>query len=257
MLSIGEFSKLCMVTTKTLRHYDIIGLLKPLKLNEDNGYRYYGVKQFNTMFKIIRLKDYGFSLDEIMSLLEVDDDCLSNAMRVKHNEMKVHLEQTERNLMRLERDIEDLKKGVFMKQQLEISIVETLPVNIASIRETIAIKDFSKLMEKLYALSLPCEGPLYAIYHCPCFNPDATDVEVGFQTNVKSNMTRTLEGGICVKAMHYGDYSNLPESYLSLAKWIEENGYSLASAPYERYINDPADTPKDKLITEIYFPIKK
>ena len=29
MLSIGEFSKICQVTVKTLRHYDRIGLLKP------------------------------------------------------------------------------------------------------------------------------------------------------------------------------------------------------------------------------------
>ncbi len=29
MLSIGEFSKLCLVTTKTLRHYDQINLLNP------------------------------------------------------------------------------------------------------------------------------------------------------------------------------------------------------------------------------------
>lgn len=39
MLSIGEFSKLCMVTTKTLRHYDLIGLLKPKELNNENGYK--------------------------------------------------------------------------------------------------------------------------------------------------------------------------------------------------------------------------
>lgn len=65
MLSIGEFSKLCMVTTKTLRHYDSIGLLKPRELNNENGYRYYSVGQLGTMQKILRLKEYGFLLTRL------------------------------------------------------------------------------------------------------------------------------------------------------------------------------------------------
>ena len=33
MLSIGEFSKICKVSTKTLRYYDEIGLINPSKIN--------------------------------------------------------------------------------------------------------------------------------------------------------------------------------------------------------------------------------
>lgn len=41
MLSIGEFSKICQVSAKTLRYYDEIGLLRPEEINPENGYRYY------------------------------------------------------------------------------------------------------------------------------------------------------------------------------------------------------------------------
>ena len=41
MLSIGEFSKICKVTVKTLRYYDRIGLLKPVHVDDMTGYRYY------------------------------------------------------------------------------------------------------------------------------------------------------------------------------------------------------------------------
>lgn len=257
MLSIGEFSKLCMVTTKTLRHYDSIGLLKPKELNNDNGYRYYSVGQLGTMLKILRLKDYGFSLEEISPLIDADDDKLSIAMKEKLAEFTLYLEQEKQRLQRLKKDIEDLRKGDFMKQQLEISVVETAPVNIASVRETIAVKDFSIIMQKLFSCGLPCEGPPIAIYHCPEFNPESTDVEVGFPTSVKSEKTRILEGGLCVKGVHYGDYSLLHESYMAIGKWIEENGYKIVRPPYEKYINDPANTPKQDLITELYFPVEK
>lgn len=257
MLSIGEFSKLCMVTTKTLRHYDLIGLLKPKELNSENGYRYYSVEQLGTMLKILRLKDYGFSLEEIIPLIDADDAGLSRAMKEKLAEIHLNVEKEKMKLQRLKKDIDDLKKGDFMKQQLQISLVETAPINIASVRETIAIKDFSAIMQKLFATGLPCEGPPIAIYHCPDFNPEETDVEVGFPTSVVSRQTRMLEGGLCVKGVHCGDYAQLHESYMALGKWIEENGYKVARPPYEKYINDPANTPKDDLITEIYFPVEK
>jgi len=257
MLSIGQFSKLCLVTTKTLRHYDLIGLLKPIELNEDNGYRFYGVEQLDTMLKIMRLKDYGFSLEEIKALLNCDDGVLNNTLNQKLRDIENNLLILTENCKRLKNDIKDLKRGLFMKNQFDISLTETKPVNIASVREVIAIKDFGKLMEKLYALGLPCEGPPVAIYHCPDYNPEETDVEVGFPTSVKNENTRILDGGLCVKGLHYGDYGLLHESYLKMGKWIEENGYKIIAAPYERYLNDPACTPKDKLLTELYFPVKK
>lgn len=62
MLSIGEFSKICKVTTRTLRHYDEIGLIKPRFVNEENGYRFYETNQIRDMLLVSRLKEYDFSL---------------------------------------------------------------------------------------------------------------------------------------------------------------------------------------------------
>jgi effector-binding domain-containing protein len=178
-------------------------------------------------------------------------------MTEKLPELTLYFEQKKLKLHRLKKDIDNLKKGDFMKHQFKILLVETEPVNIASVRETIAVKDFSHLMQKLYACGLPCEGPPVAIYHSPEFNPEATDVEVGFPTGIISEKTRMLEGGLCAMGSHYGDYSSLHESYMIMGKWIEENGYKIARPPYEKYINDPANTPKQDLVTEIYFPVEK
>ena len=52
MLSIGEFSKICQVSAKTLRYYDEIGLLRPEEINPENGYRYYRVEQLERMLFI-------------------------------------------------------------------------------------------------------------------------------------------------------------------------------------------------------------
>lgn len=75
MLTIGQMSKICGVSVKTLRHYEKIGLLRPRKTDEANGYRYYEDSQISTMLLIGRLKRYGFSLTDIHSGLAGHKGC--------------------------------------------------------------------------------------------------------------------------------------------------------------------------------------
>ena len=51
MYRIGEFSHLCETTIKTLRHYDKINLLKPTKVDNLTGYRYYEETQIKNFRK--------------------------------------------------------------------------------------------------------------------------------------------------------------------------------------------------------------
>ncbi|MBN2900036.1 MAG: MerR family transcriptional regulator [Clostridia bacterium] len=69
ILRIGEFAKLKNVTTEALRHYDRVGLLRPIEVDEETGYRYYSVFQSERLATIIELKALGFSLEEMKSFL--------------------------------------------------------------------------------------------------------------------------------------------------------------------------------------------
>ena len=74
MLKIGEFSKLSRVSVRMLRHYDEIGLLKPAETDRFTDYRYYREDQLPIASRIAALKDMGFSLADIVRILEVYDD---------------------------------------------------------------------------------------------------------------------------------------------------------------------------------------
>ena len=74
MLKIGEFSKLSRVSVRMLRHYDEIGLLKPAEIDRFTDYRYYREDQLPMAGRIAALKDMGFSLADIVRILEVYDD---------------------------------------------------------------------------------------------------------------------------------------------------------------------------------------
>lgn len=69
MLKIGDFSKLSRVSIRMLRHYDEIGLLKPIWIDPESGYRYYGAEQLPIVGRIKALKDMGFGLAVIGEIL--------------------------------------------------------------------------------------------------------------------------------------------------------------------------------------------
>lgn len=49
MLTIGQLARIFEISTKTLRHYDAIGLFVPARTGSDNGYRYYQPEQIEQL----------------------------------------------------------------------------------------------------------------------------------------------------------------------------------------------------------------
>lgn len=112
MLSIGEFSKICHVTTRTLRHYDDIDLIKPVKINGENNYRFYEVSQVRIMLLINRLKNYNFSLDEIKEILIRNDlEYTKNKIKEKREEIKEILNKYKNIEKSIKVDLLNLEKG--------------------------------------------------------------------------------------------------------------------------------------------------
>src|SRR5215470_9392636 len=74
LLRIGEFARMTKVSVKMLRHYDRIGLLRPARVDESTGYRYYTATQLPRLNRILMLRDLGFSLRDIAKLIDAGCD---------------------------------------------------------------------------------------------------------------------------------------------------------------------------------------
>ena len=61
MIKIGDFAKMFDVSTKTVRHYEKVGLLVPYEVDVYSGYRYFDEDNVKRMEEILALKDLGFS----------------------------------------------------------------------------------------------------------------------------------------------------------------------------------------------------
>src|SRR6185503_18508308 len=140
MFRIGEFSRITRVTVDTLRYYDALDLLKPVKVDPFTGYRYYSAKQLVSLNRILALKEVGFSLEEIARILQE---------KLTNEELRGMLKA---QLVRAESDVqaaESRRKQILARLQnlnleddmpayeVVLKPVETLTV--AAIRETVPV----------------------------------------------------------------------------------------------------------------------
>ncbi|NUU62059.1 MerR family transcriptional regulator [Paenibacillus agri] len=273
MLSIGEFSKICEVSTKTLRYYAEIGLIVPDEINPENGYRYYSIQQLKKMLLINRLKSYHFSLEEIKGLLEVEVDQykekLYAALHHKRREIENKIQAFEYTLQQMSNDILNVEHGIPMMaylDRIEVQLVEAQPMNILYTRQMMSKEEyalgygsyFSSLYEKIAIDQLTLLGTPMTIYHSQEYNPTGNDTEFAIPVKEAVKGTRDFSGGLCAKAMVKGAYSELTSVYAKLREWVDTEGYELVKSPYEIYVTDPkqAATLEDT-VTEVYFPVQK
>lgn len=103
-MTIKEFSNLCGCNAQTLRYYDSINLLKPARVDQFTGYRYYDSNQALDYVKIKNLQDAMFTIDEIKKLLEADDEEIVQAFESKIREQEAKLERIKMIQMSYRRD---------------------------------------------------------------------------------------------------------------------------------------------------------
>lgn len=266
MLTIGEFSKICQVSVKTLRHYDKINLLKPMQVDVKTGYRYYETVQLERMLLISRLKRYGLPLEEIRLFLDCDDDDLRLATLKRQvgvlqqvvrdqtlvlKELSAYLENFERN-----RNIMDYQK------HYDVNIVTAPEVSACTCRQVMGVKEFGNyygsIFEHIAREQLTPNGIVGAVYYDSDFDPEATDIELFVGIVEANKATKTIGGQRCAFVLHRGAYHTLTDAYAAMVSWFEENNYTWDGAPFEIYRKNQFNgLNPEEWETEIYFPIQE
>lgn len=266
MLQIGEFSKICQVSIKTLHHYDKIGLLTPAEVDRMTGYRYYQPEQIDRMNYIQRLKRYGFSLEEIEDILAVSDNNELRKMlrqqkeklKAKQQEMAIVLNELQTHISVFERtgDIMTYQKSY------AIEVKDSPLMNVLVNRAMMGVDEFGKyygtLFERVPKEHVTPTGLNGARYYDEEFNHESSDIEVFIGIQEKDKADVVMEPCQCAMTVHHGGYSTLSEAYGAVVSWIIENGYEIAGAPFDLYIKTQFNSlsPED-WETEVYFPIRK
>lgn len=102
--SVNALTKLSGVSARTLRYYDEIGLLKPLRIAQ-SGCRMYGPQEVDRLQQILFYRELGFPLKDIQALLEDPD---FDKLRAFEN----HLQALEAKRSRLDALIANVSKSI-------------------------------------------------------------------------------------------------------------------------------------------------
>lgn len=70
LMLIGEIADFFNVSRKAIRLYEKKGIIKPVEVDAQTGYRYYSAEQVQQLNALLELKALGFSLDEIKTIIE-------------------------------------------------------------------------------------------------------------------------------------------------------------------------------------------
>ncbi len=275
MFKIGDFSKIGLVSIKTLRHYDEIGLLQPAYVDEQTGYRYYQVDQLPRLNQIMALKDLGFSLSQVKTMLDdnlsVDD--MREILAKRRAQIQEQIEAEMRRLAWIEAKIDFVEReGKIPNSQ---PMIKTTPaMNVLAIREPAPnMANWGELITRTHT-ALEKHGVLeipkcFAVFHGDEYDHEMVDWELAFPVHTKATKSievmerRRLEPrqvpavDVAACLVHRGSYATLSQGYSSLAYWIKQNGYEINGAGREVYLKigfqhgNLADN-----LTEIQFPVK-
>jgi DNA-binding transcriptional MerR regulator len=271
MIRIGDFSKLSRVSVKTLRFYDEMGLLKPVEVDRFTGYRYYEFDQLARLYRILALKDLGFSLEEIGHLLEGDlpTEQMRGMLKLRQAEIRQRVEEEAERLERVDlwlREIE--QENSVSKYNVVIKKID--PTRVASVRGVVATPPdqgplWDELLNYLDQQKARMIGPPMSLYH------DAEHQERDWDIEVCIPLAESLPGDQHVKVydlpgfekvacvVHNGPFSSIGEAYDAVAKWIDQNGYQLVGAAREVNLRLPerrGDQNDPNTVNEVQVPVE-
>ncbi|MFK3960420.1 MerR family transcriptional regulator [Guptibacillus hwajinpoensis] len=266
--SIGEMSKLHNTTIKTLRYYDEIGLLEPIQIDENNGYRYYSTEQFEQLNIINYLKGLGFSLKEINAHLEhrnidVFLDLLQKQKELTENKIK----ELQRIKSRFQNRIEDITLARGIKELGVVIIKDIKERKIVRLMEKISsepelevslrqLENKSKMYSSIFiggvGLTIGIDNIKNTMFDE--YNSIFILVEEDY---IQNELVTTLQQGNYACIYYNGSHSDSPTYYRVLLNYIKENGLQIIGDSIERTIIDHyISKNKEDYLTELQIPVK-
>lgn len=242
---IGDFSMLVRLPVKTLHFYHQEGLLKPLRTDPTNGYRWYGAEQVHRAGVISELKEAGFTLGEIREILATcrEDGDLASHIQGKLLELegkRRELDLTRSKLVQLGRRLARPEPEHSGDQTVSSGWQEAL----AYVSRRF-VGEYSQVGRYLSQLYRQCRGqaagPPFCLYHQLEWRDQDADIEVclPLKQQVRGLDCRILEAGSWVETLHIGAYADLGRAYKRLFDAATARCLEVQAPARESYLRGP------------------
>lgn len=283
MFKIRDFSRFTRVSVKMLRHYDELGLLKPVSIDPVNNYRYYSSDQLPRLNRIIALKDLGFKLEQISMLLDenLSPDEIRGMFRMRQVEIEQNLQLEQTRLMQVEARLRYLEQDA-NHLNYDVVLRDIAPQTVASIRQKVendsdqVYQMFEEIEAYIHRYQARAARSPLTIHYDEEYNESTADIEVAvpivkpIPTSQRIKVREVVGIPLAACVVYTGEYERFDEVLNALMIWIETNGYRSAGPLREVYLRFGADSPdamelpeafiaddSGLFVTEIQLPVEK
>lgn len=273
MLKIRDFARLAEVSMTTLRYYDEIGLLKPIHVDPESGYRYYTMDQLPHLHRILAFKELGLGLTQIAEILDegISPEALQGMLRLRQAQVQQQIQAEQEQLTRIEARLRSLEQGSSLPTY-EVVLKAVRPITGVSLRLTAADLAYqAHWADAIDAMLRRYE--VTPVDHLLVLHPESEDgyipdsVEIVAPVNWRDAQTLIThsEGWLTrcelpafprvASALHHGHPAQVFSAYQALGTWIENNGYTIVGP--RRKIRLRREDNLDDALTEIQFPVER
>lgn len=271
MFTIGDFARHGRVSARMLRHYDAIGLLRPVRTDPFSGYRYYTAAQLARLNRVIALKDLGFTLQQVQEILDekVSTEELRGMLVLRRAELEEAMAAAAAGLAQVEARLRSIESEGHMPTQ--DVIVKSIPaVRVAELTATAAGYGpehigpvisplYDELFRRLEAAGVAPTGPGIAYYEDAPGGDGAILVHAGVTVPAGSRPGPDFEivdlpaVERAATIVHRGPMDAIMPTAHALAHWIDAGGHR--SAGYAREVNLECPADREKWVTELQEPL--
>ncbi|MEL6404314.1 MAG: MerR family transcriptional regulator [Chloroflexota bacterium] len=273
MFKVGDFAKLAQVSTRLLRYYDEIDLLKPSYIDDSSDYRHYTATQMTDLNRILALRDLGFSLSQIRETLDdsIRTEELSSMLQLKKAEIEKQMQAEMRRIRQIEARLQAIENAETNKPPNVI--IKQIPTQtVLSFRQ---ILDFDGTLDAFAQIqaSLPRDMKGSMLF-CMCHDDKHEDLdkfdfdmEIGIIVTNAHDTALTLRDGVTLSPRKLagsttiattvieGTFDKISVGYSAITTWLGNNKYEIAGNPRELILELPQSSTEREVVTEIQFPI--
>ena len=114
--TVQKLGNLAGISTRTLRYYDEIGILKPARINS-SGYRIYGEAEVNRLQQILFYRELGLGLDRIKGIVTASSFDGANALKEHRENLLEKRKQLDLLIANVEKSIASVEGRIKMSDK--------------------------------------------------------------------------------------------------------------------------------------------
>jgi DNA-binding transcriptional MerR regulator len=263
LLSIGVFANLTRLSIKALRLYDQLGLLQPLYVDPQTGYRYYGVDQLSGARMIRNMREMDMPLATIRQVLTVLPSLPAQAEAL----LREYAEMREWQVRQIQTQVQQFIQQIQQEQtpmSLEVNVKSIAPQQVLSVSHHVKVNKLDEAIrtsvDSMYAMlkeqKLEASASPFGIFHGAINEQEDGPIEICLPVNGKvagkgNVQVKQLEGGEAACVLTVGAETDFPAilgAYDAAADWIQQNGYAMAEPPREVWHSGPGADPKMEIV---------